>query len=126
MMNKFGHAQASNAILTFRFLPGLRFDGVKTALLANTWRPHLTGSGGSGGSGSGIIPTELARHFNEIVESCVEGAVKPEPDLYRATVIRQPPYYARARAHCSMVGMWASERFYFGTNVHELETQSAA
>ena len=64
---------------------GLRFDGIKTALLANTWRSSSPSAEG-GSNGSGLVPKELARHFNTIVESCQEGAVKPEPALFRAAV----------------------------------------
>ena len=65
---------------------GLRFDGVKTALLANTWRPSPRVGGNTGGStGDSVIPDELTRHFHAVVQSCEEGAIKPDPALYHAT-----------------------------------------
>ncbi len=73
--------KAAPACLMHSSPAGLRFDGVKTALLFNTWRPPP--------GHAGVVPAELARHFHAVVESCEEGAAKPDPTLFRSAVRRR-------------------------------------
>jgi putative hydrolase of the HAD superfamily len=57
-----------------RAVDQLRRAGVKVAALTNNWTPF-----GSDG---------LARHFDVVVESVVEGTRKPEPRIYRICLER--------------------------------------
>jgi putative hydrolase of the HAD superfamily len=52
----------------------LRAQGVRVAALTNNWTP--------------FGPDGLARHFDVVVESVVEGTRKPEPRIYRICLDR--------------------------------------
>jgi len=52
----------------------LREEGLAVAALTNNWK--------------GLDAPSVADHFDVVVESCVEGVRKPEPEIYRITLAR--------------------------------------
>lgn len=52
----------------------LRQEGFAVAAITNNWK--------------GFTAPSLEDHFDTIVESCVEGVRKPEPEIYRRTLAR--------------------------------------
>ena len=52
----------------------LRREGFAVAAITNNWK--------------GLTAPSLEEHFDTIVESCVEGVRKPEPEIYRRTLAR--------------------------------------
>ena len=52
----------------------LREEGLAVAAVTNNWK--------------GLNAPSVADHFDVVVESCVEGVRKPEPEIYRITLAR--------------------------------------
>ncbi|MDE0234904.1 MAG: HAD family phosphatase [bacterium] len=52
----------------------LREEGLAVAAVTNNWK--------------GLDAPSVADHFDVVVESCVEGVRKPEPEIYRITLAR--------------------------------------
>lgn len=52
----------------------LRGEGFAVAAITNNWE--------------GLNSPSLSGHFDTVVESCVEGVRKPEPEIYRRTLAR--------------------------------------